>query len=36
MNELETFGTIFPIVLWLVILGGIGFGIYRLLRTKQK
>lgn len=33
---METVGNIIPIIFWLVIFGGIGFGVYRLLKTKQK
>jgi hypothetical protein len=31
---METVGNIIPIIFWLVIFGGIGFGVYRLLKTK--
>lgn len=34
MKQMETVGAIFPFILWLVILGGIGYGLYRLLKTK--
>lgn len=36
MKLMETVGAIFPIIFWVVILGGIGFGVYRLLKPKQK
>jgi membrane protein required for beta-lactamase induction len=36
MKLMETVGAIFPIIFWIVILGGIGLGVYRLLKTKQK
>lgn len=32
---METFGAIFPIILWAVILGGIVFGVYRLLKRNK-
>lgn len=32
---METFGAIFPIVFWVVILVGIVFGVYRLLKRNK-
>lgn len=32
---METFGAIFPIIFWVVILGGIVFGVSRLLKRNK-
>lgn len=32
---METLGAILPIIFWVVILGGIVFGVYRLLKRNK-
>ncbi|WP_260631806.1 hypothetical protein [Neobacillus niacini] len=35
MRKMETVGAIYPIIFWVVILGGIGFGLYRFLKRNK-